>query len=291
MSAARLCTGINITVHDTARYKFVTPRELVNELGDLPKIAKKLPLNSINIDSIERMFMAFDKIESVNVNVLTDGSISIDVVPMHPVARIFDSKGDSYYINRSGKKIKADARYYVDVPVVVGDFDDRMLARSILPLIDKIETDSMMKAFVSTIKVDSPTNIILIPTIRGNVVNLGDTLNYDDKFRRLKAMYTHAMNVKGWEYYDTISVKWDGQVVASRRDKSLPESDLIVETENEEAVDVATMMSGPNVAPGQALPNRPVHNEKPTPATKKELQEQKVSAEAKTAEAKTKEKK
>ena len=90
MSAARLCQGLNITVHDTARYKFVTPRELVRELGDLPKVIKSMPLKSINIDSIERMLMEFDKIENVNVNILSDGTVSIDVVPMHPVARSFD---------------------------------------------------------------------------------------------------------------------------------------------------------------------------------------------------------
>lgn len=268
MSASRLCQGLTITVHDTAHYKFVTPRELVRELGDLPKIIKTLPLNSINIDSIERMLMEFDKIENVNVNILTDGTVSIDVVPMRPVARIFDSKNDSYYINRSGKRIKATARYYMDVPVVVGNFDARMPATSILPLIDRIEGDSLMKSFVSMIKVDSPTDIILVPSIRGHVINIGDTLNYDDKFRRLHAMYTNVMKVKGWECYDTLTVKWDGQVVASRRDKSLPEADMIVETENKEAVDVSTMMSGPNVAPGQALPNRPVQNDRPIPAQK-----------------------
>lgn len=265
LSAARLCTGVTITVHDTARYKFVTPEELAIELGQLPKLATRTPLHSINVDSLENALARFDKIENVKVNILSDGRLRIDVVPMHPVARIFDSNNDSYYINRSGKRIKADARYYMDVPVVMGNFGARMPATSIIPLIDRIEGDSLMKSFVSMIKVDSPTDIILVPSIRGHVVNLGDTLDYDDKFHRLRAMYSKVMKVRGWECYDTISVKWSGQVVASRRDKSLPQSEMIVETANEEAVDVATMMGSANVAPGQVDPNLPAHNEKPIP--------------------------
>ena len=31
------------------------------------------------------------------------------------------------------------------------------------------------------------------------------------------------MPIKGWNYYDTISVKWRGQIVATRQEKSLPE--------------------------------------------------------------------
>lgn len=244
MSSSRLCTGITIVVHDTAQYKFVTPEELAYELGALPSNALKIPVDRINVDSLERVLAACDKIESVNVNILTDGHIYIDVIPMHPVARIFDPDGNSYYINRTGKRINADARYHLDVPVVYGNFTKRMPATSIIPLIDYINADSLLTSFVSMIKIDSPTDIILVPVIRGHVINIGDTLDYEDKFRRLKAMYRNVMDVRGWEYYDTISVKWNGQIVASRRDKTLATPELIVETRNEEAVDLSTMSSG-----------------------------------------------
>jgi len=270
MSSSRLCAGIMITVHDTARYKFVTPEGLALELGNLPAVARKTPLSHINIDSLERALDAFDKIESANINVLSDGKIHIDVNPMHPVVRIFDSNGNSYYLNRKGKRIKADARYHLDVPVVYGDFDRRMPATSIIPLVDFINGDSLLTSLISMIKVDSPTDIILVPVIRGHVINIGDTLNYDDKFRRLTAMYTKVFSVRGWEFYDTISVKWQGQIVASRRNKSLDKPEIIVETRNEEAVDVTTMMSGTDIAPGQALAGRPVHNEKLIPARRAE---------------------
>lgn len=266
-SEARLCEGIIITVHDTAQYRFVTPEELGHELGDLTVNATRTPLSKINIDSIEKMLAAFDKIEKVSVNILTNGYVSIDVDPMHPVARIFPmAGGDSYYINSGGKRIKADARYHLDVPVVVGNFDDMQFpATSILPLVDYVSRDSMFNNLVSMIKVDSPTDIILVPSIRGHVINVGDTLDYPDKFSRLKRIYSQVMNVRGWEFYDTISVKWHGQIVASRRDKSLPEVEMIIETSNSEEVDIETMLTAPNIAPGQAHPNDPANNEKPIP--------------------------
>lgn len=270
-SALRPCTGILITVHDTARYRFVNPEELARELGTLPDEIAVRPLADINIDSLERYLSSFDKIESVNVNRLSDGHILIDVYPMKPVARIFSTDGSrSYYINRSGKRIVADARYHLDVPVVVGDFTpSRFPATSILPLVDHIGTDSLLSALVTMIKVDSPTDIILVPAMRGHVINLGDTLNYADKFRRLKTMYARVMNVRGWEYYDTLSVKWPGQVVATRRDKTLPQPLMVVETENAEEVDIETMAPTEGIAPGHALPgNDPARNDKPVPGRK-----------------------
>lgn len=122
-SDERLCQGVLITVHDTADIHFVTPQELSAQLGDLPQNARSMRLSEIDIDSLERMLNLFDKIERVNVNILTSGKLLIDVWPMRPVARIFDSAGHSYYINRSGKKIGAEPGYFLDVPVIYGDFN------------------------------------------------------------------------------------------------------------------------------------------------------------------------
>lgn len=71
------------------------------------------------------------------------------------------------------------------------------------------------------IKAENPRNIILIPLIHGHVINIGDMNNLDNKFYRLTRAYKEVLPVKGWDYYDTLSVKWRGQLVATRRAKRL----------------------------------------------------------------------
>ncbi|MEF2642687.1 MAG: cell division protein FtsQ/DivIB [Paramuribaculum sp.] len=268
----RLCSGILITVHDTAKYRFVTPEELARELGDLPANATRIPLKRINIDSLERVLKAFDKIEDVNVTVLSNGKIHIDVTPMHPVVRIFSPDGSSYYVNREGKRIKADARYHLDLPVVVGDFDNgRMPVTSLIPLVDRLSADSLLSDLVSMIKVDSPDDIILVPVVRGHVINIGDTLDYPDKFRRIRTMYTQVLKVRGWEMYDTISVKYRGQIVATRRNKELKAPEIVIDETFTEIDDDETMLVSDSIAPGQARVGAPVENDHVTPASKKSL--------------------
>lgn len=269
-SSERLCSGVLITVHDTAKYRFVTPEELARELGDLTAVATSTPLSRINIDSLERALRAFDKIENVNVTVLSNGKIHIDVHPMRPVARVFSPGGISYYVSREGKRIKADARYHLDVPVVVGDFDGgRMPVTSIIPLIDGLAADSLLSDLVSMIKVDSPDDIILVPVVRGHVINIGDTLDYPDKFRRIRTMYTSVLKVRGWEMYDTLSVKYRGQIVATRRDKALKAPEIIIAEINTEADDDETMRVSDSIAPGQTRPGVSAENDHLIPARKK----------------------
>lgn len=236
---SQMCTGLLITVHDTAELRFINPYELARDLGDLPSTITRTRRCDINLDSLERLLASFDKIERVNVNLLTDGKVHIDVWQMRPVARIFGPVESSYYINRTGKRIKADARYHIDVPVVYGSFNDSIFpATSILPLVDYIQADSVWSRMVSMIKVDSPDDIILVPVICNHLINLGDTTNYPDKFRRLAPVYSRVMKVKGWNYYDTISVKWAGQVVAHRRNYTPAVPDTISNTEDFESVEI-----------------------------------------------------
>lgn len=270
-ASERVCAGLRIAVNDTASLRFVTAAELGRELGSLPVSAKGMRLSDIYTDSIELLFSAIDKIEDVEAVRLTDGYIHVTVNPMRPVIRVFDSKG-SYYVNRQGKRISADARYHVDVPVVQNNCRDTSFRiTSLLPLVDHISNDSLLNSLVSMIKVESPTDVLLVPIIRGQVINFGTPDNFESKFGRISRMYAEVMPVKGWNYYDTLSVKWNGQVVATRRQKALP-APRFAPDEDEAEAEISTMLAGENVAPGQALPGRKAKNEKPIPANLKKNQ-------------------
>lgn len=240
-AATQPCAGLHIVVRDSAAHPFVTADELARELGTLPSRLTTMRLADIDIDSIESVFEHIDKIEDVRVQTLTDGRILVDVDPMEPVARVFPASGHSFYINRAGKKIAASPRYHIDVPVIQGKFDDTLLrAADILPLVDYLDEHPSWSALVSAIKADSPSDIIIVPVIRGHVVNLGRIDDLDSKFARLKRFYEDVMPVKGWNTYDTISLKWGGQAVATRRVKTLPPPPAVDEVEEE--VDTNTMI-------------------------------------------------
>ena len=267
--AERRCEGVEITVNDTSRLRFVTPREVARDLYPLIRNAKGRLLSDIDIDSIERMLCGIDKIESASVTIGSDNVVHIEVDPMNPKARVFDSYGISYYINKDGKRISANARYFVDVPVVYGNFVDSVFsARDLLPLLDYIQADSLWSCMVTMVKVDSPRDVILVPNIRGQVINFGSPDNFGSKFARLKVMYTEVLPECGWNYYDTLSVKWKGQVVGTRRRKDLPKQTAYDDADEEE-VDVTTMLAAEGVAPGRVALGQKANNEKPIPAVHK----------------------
>lgn len=263
------CRGFEITVEDSegTAQRFVSPSELARELDSLPEKAPGMALANINTQSIRKRLLDLDKIEDVEVVRMTDGTIRIKATPIIPVARVFD-RGESYYINRAGKRVGADARYHKDVPVIEGHFeyaDTTFTPASLLPLLGYIAADSLWNSYISMIKVKSPTDIILVPVIREHVINFGPATDFDDKFARLKKFYSEVLPLQGWEKYDTLTLKWRGQLVATKRRRA-PAKVETVKYDDEEVVDMGTMLAGEGVAPGQTVPGVKAHSEKPIPA-------------------------
>lgn len=236
----QLCAGLahgGVEVVDTLHTGFVTSAELTRELQPMLGNLTERRIDDIDLDSLQRYLAGLDKIESARVRLLNNNMLSISVVPLTPVARVWPGNGRSYYVNRDGKRIGATWHYRVDVPQIQGNFRGRFTPVKLLPLLDYLnEHPDDAGSLVTMISARDSLNIYIVPPIRGHVVNLGDVHNLDDKFRRLSRFYAEVLPVKGWEFYDTISVKFDNQVVANRRHDKLPDLsvNIIDELEHEE---------------------------------------------------------
>ena len=222
--------GMDVRLTDPTS-RFVSVSDVVMETGIDPDTLGKCKRSQFDLGALEARLRASDKLQSANVRMLSNGKIDVEVMPMVPVARVFEPGKPSYYINASGKRISAELRYHIDVPVLVGTFDSLHPASRLLPMLDYIVSHKKVGAMVSTVTQEPDGNIIIVPPIVGHVVNFGDTSRVSEKFAMLRSFYRKVAPAKGWATYDTISVKWRGQVVATRRHKVAPP--VVLPTEEE----------------------------------------------------------
>ncbi len=242
------CSSVYVIVTDSTSSRFVTPAEVVRDLGNMYADAPGTPVVDLDTYAIVQRLDSIDKIENAEAVTYTDGSLEISVTPMRPVARIFSDNQPSFYINRQGKRIAATARYHVDVPVISLIGNRAPEPMQMLPLVSYLSEHPQWDSLITHIKATSPTDIILVPMFHGHVLNLGSVDDLQSKFNRIETAYSKIMPVKGWDFYDTISVKWKGQIVATRRTKKLEATinPAYYEAEREEP-DIGTMMAGDSV--------------------------------------------
>lgn len=244
-----LCVGVDVEVVNADSTSFVTPEGIKNDLNKLGIRIVGKPMASINASEIENKLRQSEYLESAECVKGGNHRVLIRVRQLVPVLRVFDQDNVSYYMNRDGKRMNAVPNYRADVPVVQGHFDARFPAIRLLPLVEYVESDSLLSSLVAMYSVRDSNNVFIMPNVygtvnhvmRGHVVNLGSVDNYKAKLKKLCAFYKNVLPVKGWAYYDTISVKWDYQVVATRRNKKVHVAVQIDSIDNESEADLETI--------------------------------------------------
>lgn len=237
-----ICKKVDVDIlNDDEGMVFLTKDGILKELSDAHINPIGRPTYSINTDSIERLLNKFDYLEDAECVIRNNNQLVIQVSQMVPVMRVFDGN-NSYYLNKEGKVMKADARYHLDVPIVRGHFYNTAQAAKLIPLAQYISADPTINSFVTGIDYKGPNNIFIVPNIHGHVVNIGNISNLDGKFEKLFKFYQEVMPVKGWYTYDTIAVKWDHQIVATRRIKEAKSMGDFGPEDDEDTPDLGTML-------------------------------------------------
>lgn len=213
-----LYEGVDIEVADSAGTGFVTAADIDRTLGGLRAICARDPRGKINTLALERRLQAMPSVESASVTELNNGRLRLRVKPLVPVLRVMDGNS-SYYINAAGKTISSDQGNFVDVPVIVGHFKSGKEVARLVPMFSYIHRHPEYDALVSSVSVSPRGDIIIVPAVTGHVINMGDTSRIEDKFKLLNRFYSEVMPVKGWEYFDTLSVKYSGRVIGTRAAK------------------------------------------------------------------------
>lgn len=236
----QVCRQVKIDVTNDNNVSFVSQEGILRELRAMNTRIEGLYLNNINTEKIERRLAQSEFLENVECFFNLNGDLVIEARQIVPVMRVFDGN-DSYYMNRTGKRMTADGRYHVDVPVVKGNFDSIFQPTAVLPVIDFVAKNPTLNSLVTMYEARDSNNICFLPSIAGHIVNLGNTSGLKSKFDKLMLFYSKVLPEKGWETYSEITLKWDHQIVGTLRDKRATFEVEYDPEEDEQAPDVASI--------------------------------------------------
>lgn len=216
-----VCSGIQLSIEGNTLPDSILHDGVFSQLARYGQKIEGTPLRDLDVQKIEDYLENFSNFENVECYLDPENRLHVNVTPIQPEARVFEQNGKSYYINHNGKRIKANAEFFVDVPVLIMGQNTKIDPAYALPVIRRVMADKELSSVIGAFKLDGRTDILLVPRLRGHVVNFGDTTRFQEKKSALLTAYRDILPSKGWETYDTISVKFRNQIVASRRDKAL----------------------------------------------------------------------
>lgn len=226
------CKAVTIDIVNTDSVSFVTEGSIINMLNNSGLHPEGKYVSLISTDKIEEMLNSSEYIENAECVLMPNNVIHLTVTQLIPILRVFDGE-ETYYLNKDGKHMNASSRFHAEVPIVSGKFNKHADALMVRPIAEYVMNDKDLNDLVTMYSVRDSGNIFIVPCIYGHVINFGDNKNIENKFNKLKKFYREVMPVKGWLTYDTITLKWNYQVVANRRTKKIKQ-EIIYNPEEEE---------------------------------------------------------
>jgi cell division protein FtsQ len=149
--------------------------------------------------------------------------LHVTVIEKEPVARIFTSEGNSFYIDSLGRKLPLSDKLSARVPLFTGFPDKKILSVKDSVLLNDVKmtanfiiNDPFWMSQVAQIDITTDRQFEMIPVVGNHLVKLGNGENIDQKFRRLMMFYKQVLSKTGFDKYKLINVQYKGQVVASK---------------------------------------------------------------------------
>ncbi|MBA3828001.1 MAG: hypothetical protein H0X33_03610 [Taibaiella sp.] len=218
----RKLTGINIYIQNGNKYHFINKGDVMNMLIASRHIdVAHLTMSNLDIHTMENIVLANPWVADAQVYVDNTHKMHVNIVQRVPVARVFEANGNSYYLDTSLKTLPLSSGYVyyttvvTNVPELHNDSTGASVKTQIIALVRQIEKDTFWRAQVSQIIMDSTGSFELVPVLGNQRILLGDTSNMKDKFASLFLFYKKVLNRVGWDKYEILDLRYNGQVVAS----------------------------------------------------------------------------
>jgi cell division protein FtsQ len=214
--------GIDIRIKNE-QYGFIDKDEVKNLLLNNRHIdIAKTSIKKLDIRQMEDIMNANPWIANAQLYIDNKHVLHVNITQRVPVVRLFERNGNSYYLDHTLRSMPLSDKYIhyttvvTNVPVLKDDSFASAFKAQVVALVKHVEHDSFWNAQVSQIIVtDDTTGFELVPILGEHRILFGDTSNMQQKFDHLLAFYKKVLNRIGWNKYQVLDVRFNGQVVAS----------------------------------------------------------------------------
>ena len=212
-----LCTKLEVVVDNKGKEQFINPSEIEKYISSKGLDPRGKSLKDINTLDIEETIASNPLIKKAEVFSTADGAIKVQITERKPVLRVMTNDGDSYYVDEEGIRMPLSKRSTAYLPIASGAIKESFAREELYKFALFLQNDVFWNAQIEQIVVEPNNDITLIPRVGNQQIILGGINNYQDKLDKLMKFYLEGQNEIGWNKYSIINLKFDKQIVCTKR--------------------------------------------------------------------------
>ena len=212
-----VCNKFEVIVKDSVHTRFIHQ----SDVEDLLKRKKVYPvgkkMSEINTLEILDTILTNKLVKSAEVYTAQNGRVVANIYQRDPVLRVISDTKGSFYIDDNRERMPVSSNFAVYVPLATGAIDEEFAQNELYDFAAFLNENPEWSAWIDQIVVKPNKDVDFIPRAGDFRIAFGKLDNYPEKFARFALFIEKGLNVVGWNRYSEISLKYDNQVVCTKK--------------------------------------------------------------------------
>ncbi|HNP19955.1 MAG TPA: cell division protein FtsQ [Fulvivirga sp.] len=222
--SAEVCRSIVIKLNNQANNFFIDENDILSLMtDDGDEAIVGVDFKDLNLKEIEERVRAQKFLNKAEIYKDLKGNILVNASLRRPFARILNNGTPSGYVAMDGVILPASSKYTSRTMVITGSYMGKMTEKDlkatedgqkIYALLKFINEDKFWKAQIAEIDIDKNLYVKIYPQVTKQIVEFGQPVQLEEKFRKLKVFYQKILPQKGWNTYERVNLEYKDQIIA-----------------------------------------------------------------------------
>jgi cell division protein FtsQ len=222
----KVCKDVIVTIKGIDGIEYVSKKQILNTIsGGKPELMKGRLIKTFDLQQLEDLLETNLWIRNAELFFDNNDVLRADITEREPVARVFMTNGQSFYIDDMGEQLPVTNDQIARVPVftafpnetTAARIKDSVLQQQVKEVGKYILRNEFWMAQIDQVNINN-YEFELIPKLGKHTILLGDGTMLPQKLNRVMLFYKKIMSKTGWNYYSALDVRYNQQLVAVRRD-------------------------------------------------------------------------
>ena len=219
--AEHVCKNIMVSIKGSGDKFYVEKDDVLKQLEKISKgslINKSIP--KIKLAALEKSLEKNQWIQDAELYFDREDVLHISIEEREPIARVFTTAGNSFYLDSSGHRMSLLDKVSVRVPVITGftnakkfNAQDSTLFNEVKEVARFVYTNEFWNAQIGQIDITPEGKFELMPVIGDHIIRIGTADKIEEKLGRLFIFYKQVMSKAGFNRYSIVDVQYEGQVI------------------------------------------------------------------------------
>lgn len=219
------CAAVEVRITSAAAVLHFSKEDVLRKIsGNHPELLVGAPVRTFDLRQLEQLLEQDLWVRNAELYFDHNKTLHVLIEERRPVARVFTDAGTTFYVDDMGMQLPISSQaahvpVFTSFPTNGRKQPDSTLLMQVRDMGLFLMGHDFWQAQIEQVHMNG-AEMELIPKLGMHTIVFGTATDVPQKFKRLELFYERVLRKVGWNFYSTLDLRFDKQLVATRRDSA-----------------------------------------------------------------------